>query len=47
MKSVITEYAGSVVAVLGTIGFFVIISDMLIGKSGLVAALITAVLGGI
>lgn len=47
MKNVITEYAGSVVAVLGTISFFMIIGKLLIGKDGLLVVLITAALGGI
>lgn len=47
MKNVIIEYAGSVVAVLGTISFFMIIGNLLIGKGGMLAALITAVLGGL
>lgn len=47
MKNVIMEYAGSAVAVLGTISFFLIIGTLLMGKDSMMASLITAVLGGL
>lgn len=47
MKNVIMEYAGSTVAVLGTISFFLIVGTLLMGKDGMMASLITTVLGGL
>lgn len=47
MKNVIMEYAGSVIAVLGTVSFFSVIGNLFINQEGMLAAIITAVLGGL
>ena len=46
MKRVIIEYAGSVIAVIGTIGFFAVVGSLFVEK-GVLAKLITQVLGGL
>lgn len=47
MKQVIIEYSGIVVAIFGSISFFVIIGRFLLSKEGLLAYLILNVLGGL
>lgn len=47
MRNVINEYAGSIIALLGTLGLFVTTGEVLMGKNGMLATLITMVLGGL
>lgn len=47
MRNMILEYASSVIAVLGTVGFLSMMGYFFLGKNGMLAALIIAVLGGI
>ena len=47
MKNVILEYASAVIAVLGAISMFVLLGNLFMGKDGLLAVLITMVLGGL
>lgn len=47
MKRVILEYAGAVIAVIGTIGFFAFLSNVFMGKEGVLALFISFVLGGL
>lgn len=47
MKNVIMEYAGSVVALLGTISFFAILGQFFLGKHSMIAILIATVLEGV
>lgn len=47
MKNVIVEYAGAVIAVLGTVSFFVLLGQFFLGRDGMIAILIAAALGGI
>ena len=46
MKRVVIEYAGSVIAVMGTLGFFSVVSRMF-ASEGMLAEFISAVLGGL
>lgn len=46
MKRVIIEYAGSVIAIIGTIGFLSV-AGMMFGGKGVLAEFITQVLGGL
>ena len=47
MKQVILEYAGAGIAVIGAIGFFVLLSSFFMGKNGFFALVIGNVLGGL
>lgn len=47
MKRVILEYAGTGIAVIGTIGFFTFLSGFFMGKEGVFAQFISIVLGGL
>ena len=47
MKEVIMEYAGSVIALLGTISFFSILGRFFLGKESMIAILIVTVLEGV
>ena len=47
MKQVILEYAGAGIAVMGTIGFFALLSFFFMGNEGALARFISMVLGGL
>lgn len=47
MKNVILEYASAAIAVFGAISIFILLGNIFMGKNGLLAALITMVLGGL
>ena len=47
MKNVILEYASTAIAVFGAISIFVLLGNLFMGKDGLLAAVITMVLGGL
>lgn len=47
MKTVITEYAGAVAAMLGTVLFLTIVNEIFSGKEGIFATFILFVLGGL
>lgn len=47
MKQVILEYAGAGIAVMGTLGFFALLSFLFMGSEGALAKFISMALGGL
>ena len=47
MKRIIIEYAGAVIAIMGTLGFFAVLGSLFLDKDGGFASFILIVLGGL